>query len=120
MDEKEAIAWVRKLEDNTDMSDWREARTTMLQRLFDAFDIDEQGYLTKSILLELGEARRALGQKSSSWDEEKATKMLKRFDSDGDGRVSDAEFVMAFSESLPYDQVSIMDPEPPMLWYICD
>ena len=42
------------------------------------------------------------------------------FDSDGDGRVSDSEFVMAVSESLPYDQVSIMDPEPPMLWYICD
>jgi len=107
MDEKELSAWASKFEETLDMSDWREKRTTMLRRLFEAFDIETKGFLTKSILLELGEARRSLGHKSAEtqgWDEAKAAKMMNRFDSDGDGRVSDVEFVLAFSESLPYDE----------------
>ena len=91
-----------------DMSEWRDKRVGLLRRLFSVFDLADQGFLTRDILNELGQARRNLGHKASEWNEDKAKAMLKRFDKDGDGRVSDVEFVLAFSESLPYDETDFM------------
>ena len=46
---------------------------------------------------------RSLGQRGGSWTAEKNARLLRKIDTDGDGSVSQSEFVAYFSEGLPRD-----------------
>ena len=76
------------------------------QRLnvFSVFDLDGSQQIEMKELLELGKARRSLGQKSSEWTEEKNGRLLKKMDVDGDGNISAKEFSEYFEVALSRDQ----------------
>merc|ERR1711988_293235 len=81
-------------------------RRQRLQSVFGAFDLDRSGSIEVSELLELGRARRATGQRTGEWSPDRNRRLVQRLDTDGDGKVSEAEFVRHFSEALPYDESS--------------
>jgi tellurite resistance protein len=76
-------------------------RHAALRGVFRKFDLDRGGYVEAQELMVLGKARRTLGQKSGEWNEEKNTKLIKRMDTNGDGQISENEFIEFFSNALP-------------------
>ena len=75
-------------------------RRGQLAAVFALFDLDGSGSIESSELLELGKARRSLGQKSSSWSGAKNLRMMQRMDTDGDGTVCETEFIKHFARML--------------------
>merc|ERR1711957_1147670 len=67
-------------------------------------DLDGGGTIESSELMQLGQARRVLGQKDDEWTEEKNAALVKKLDTDGDGRVSCVEFVEHFERGMPKAQ----------------
>ena len=64
-------------------------RKNMLREVFRAFDIDNNGFITDNELLMLGKARRELGQKQGEWTKEMNASLMKRIDTDGDGKIKE-------------------------------
>ena len=55
-------------------------------------------------LFELGVARRHLKHRQVTWTEDMNTKLVKKIDSNKDGKIEKSEFVAHFSASLPTDR----------------
>jgi len=79
-------------------------RSHVIGEVFDLFDLDGLGTVQADELLLLGQARRTLGQKTGTWDEEKNKKFMAKIDKDGSGDCDRDEFVAHFSKALPFDQ----------------
>ena len=97
-------------------------RMGRLKSVFKAFDWNASGTVDIAELLEVGKARRTLGQKKTTWDEEKNRQYLMRMDTDGTGevvllffpvdrkrdcsvpQVDETEFVSHFNRILPQDK----------------
>jgi len=79
-------------------------RQVKLAEVFAQFDLDGGGSIDSTELMQLGEARRELGQKDDEWTEERNAKLVESLDSDGDGRVSCTEFVEHFERGMPKAQ----------------
>ena len=77
------------------------SRKYKLFQVFIEFDLDNSGEILTEELLELGKARRKLGQKSGEWTEEKNAKLVKKIDVNGDGVITMSEFTDFFAEALP-------------------
>ena len=77
------------------------SRKYKLFQVFIEFDLDNSGEILTEELLELGKARRKLGQKSGEWTEEKNAKLVKKIDVNGDGVIAMSEFTDFFAEALP-------------------
>ena len=77
-------------------------RLEALGEVFDVFDLDNEGKIEAKELLELGKARRRLGQKSGEWTEEMNNRLVTKMDINGDGLVDRDEFVDFFNKGLPY------------------
>ena len=77
------------------------SRKYKLFQVFIEFDLDNSGEILTEELLELGKARRKLGQKSGEWTEEKNAKLVKKIDVNGDGMIAMSEFIDFFAEALP-------------------
>ena len=77
-------------------------RAKPLEQVFEAFDLDGSGDVSKSELLALGEARRKLGQKQGNWSAEANQRCLAKIDADGNGQIEVGEFVRHFSEAMPW------------------
>merc|ERR1740117_383774 len=69
--------------------------------MFDQFDLDNSDFVESQELLQLGKARRSAGQKVGDWTEEKNSKLVKKMDVEGDGKIRKAEFVEYFEFALP-------------------
>jgi len=78
-------------------------RKNLLRDIFREFDLDNGGSIDSSELLELGKARRSLGQKASTWTEEKNARLVRKIDSNRDGDISESEFVNFFEDALTKD-----------------
>ena len=79
-------------------------RSRNLSALFALFDPDGTGSMDARRLLLIGRARRALGHKHALWSPEASNKLMESIGADSlsnEGRVTEAEFVEYFSESLP-------------------
>lgn len=59
--------------------------------------------------LHTGQARRSLGHKGGEWTEEKNRKLLRKIDVNGDGQISEEEFVEYFCGALPQDPSGFED-----------
>merc|ERR1719272_1258361 len=81
----------------------KEARVSALLKGFSEFDLDQSGMIESLELLELGKARRSLGQKENSWTEDKNTRLVRRMDENHDGVISASEFSDCFEQALPMD-----------------
>jgi len=75
-------------------------RVSGLQKVYREFDLDGGGDVGAEEMLELGQARRKLGQKSGEWTEEKNMKMMKEMGMDDAGNVSMENFVDFFVTKL--------------------
>ena len=71
-------------------------RAQRLEEVFNAFDLDSNGTISRGELLRLGSARRRLGQRSGEWNEEKNSALVAKMDKNGDGRIDRDEFVRHF------------------------
>ena len=71
----------------------KEHRTTSLQKVYTEFDLDGGGDVGSDEMLALGQARRALGQKSGEWTEANNEKLLRHMNADGEGNVTAESFV---------------------------
>lgn len=78
-------------------------RHMQLVSVFREFDLDETGYVEPAELLQLGKARRSLGQKSGKWTEEKNARLIEKMDKSGDGQICESEFVEHFDLALSQD-----------------
>ena len=83
-------------------------RERSLRAVFQKFDLDNDGVIHISELLDLGKARRKLGQKEGMWTEDKNQRFLKRLDQNQDGVISMAEFVLHFEEALPHEEADFL------------
>lgn len=79
----------------------KQARRAQLAHVFEVFDLDGSGMIEASELLELGKARRALGQKQGAWNERSNARMFKNMDTSQDGSVCQTEFINYFEGFLP-------------------
>ena len=80
-------------------------RETLLQDVFSAFDLDNDGFVDSEELLQLGAARQKLRQRGMVWTEEKNRVLVESLDKNTDGMVSEAEFVQGFDAKTPSDLV---------------
>jgi len=80
--------------------EYEQHRTQSLAALFDEFDLDSSGAITKEELQKLGEARRSLGQKKGAWTEEQNARLVAKIDQDGNGLIEKEEFVTHFNRAL--------------------
>merc|ERR1739848_953940 len=71
-------------------------RKQKLRELFRHFDLDAGGHVCDEEILELGQARRALGQKDGEWTPAKAQDMVNLMDPDHVGYIEEEEFVHYF------------------------
>jgi len=78
-------------------------RTSKLTIVFNEFDLDCGGTVGRVEMFALGQARRKLGQKSSSWTEQKNNDMLRKMGAE-DGEVTEENFVTYFDSSLPQEE----------------
>ena len=76
-------------------------RVEKLTDLFYQFDLDNSGFVEPQELLQLGKARRSAGQKVGDWTEEENSRLVKKMDAKGDGKIRKAEFVEYFEFALP-------------------
>ena len=53
--------------------------------------------------MQLGTARKRLGQKGRDWTESRNSALVESLDSNKDGRISSSEFVKGFSAKMPDD-----------------
>ena len=81
-----------------------EERRQQLVEVFKVFDLDKSGVIESSELLELGQMRRKLGQKSGEWNEEKNARLIKKMDANGDGKIQESEFAQFFEEALTQER----------------
>ena len=65
--------------------------------------LSPNGEVEKEELLRLGQERRRLGQKKGVWSEEQNAALMNAMDTDGNGHISQVEFVTHFSSALPED-----------------
>ena len=56
----------------------------------------KQKIVKQAELLELGQARRALGQKAGEWTEAQNNRLVGRMDTDGDGTISGSPCIEQF------------------------
>eukprot|EP00658_Telonema_sp_P-2_P023334 TRINITY_DN19347_c0_g1_i3.p1 TRINITY_DN19347_c0_g1~~TRINITY_DN19347_c0_g1_i3.p1 ORF type:complete len:1234 (-),score=409.87 TRINITY_DN19347_c0_g1_i3:112-3777(-) len=77
-------------------------RAGMLREVFKAFDIDSGGTIGSEELLALGKARRATGQASGDWTEQRNARLIARMTGDqgASGEVTENEFVTYFDDVL--------------------
>ena len=70
-------------------------RRQQLQRLFEEMDLDNSGFMDADEVSKLAQTRRKLYQKEGdkTWTEAMNNRLLKRIDTDGDGRIDKQEFV---------------------------
>jgi len=76
-------------------------RRMKLREVFKVFDFDNTKSLESSELLELGRARRSMGQKKGEWTEEMNARLVKKMDLNLDGKVDEFEFAKHFEQALP-------------------
>jgi len=103
----------RNLEESSDEEDDSEPerielppfkREAMLEILFEEFDGDRSGFVEAKELMQIGKARRELGQRDVPWTEKKTAALFEKIDADKDGKVDMGEFTAHFSASLPADR----------------
>jgi len=82
-----------------------ERRQKILKGVFKRFDWKHEGSIGSRGLKAVGEARRAAGHKEEAWTESQNLKLLRKIDSDDDGRISEDEFLAYFNKRLPQDAV---------------
>ena len=83
-----------------------ERRKKSLVKVFRAFDIYQRGQIGSRELKAIGSARRIAGHKgdyAGEWTESKNLMLMRRIDTNGDGKITEEEFVSYFTESLPSD-----------------
>ena len=85
-------------------ADEKEYRKKRLSECFKGFDIDGGGTMGSEELMELGTARRKLGQKSGTWTKEQNDRMIANMKDGKKGEVKEAEFVKFFEGMLPRDR----------------
>lgn len=85
-------------------ADDNEYRKKRLSECFKGFDIDGGGTMGSEELMELGTARRKLGQKSGTWTKEQNDRMIANMKDGKKGEVVEAEFVKFFVGMLPRDR----------------
>jgi len=73
----------------------------VLSLVFKEFDHDDNGNISSTELLKLGQARRSTGQKAGVWTDEQNRNLIAKMDANGDGVIDQSEFVRHFSSSLP-------------------
>jgi len=78
-------------------------RLAKLADLFAAFDINGDGFIQKSELKAVGDARTAQGHSSRHWTDAKNDGLIKEIDANQDGVISKEEFLDEFYEKLPFD-----------------
>ena len=81
-------------------------RQCALERVFGLFDLDGSGTIEAAELMELGQARRRLGQKGGEWTEEKNQRLVEKLGGSEDGQVRCVEFVRHFSSTLAHLRLS--------------
>ena len=91
-------------EESQGRSDYKMYRKERLQECFKGFDIDSGGTIGTDELMQLGTARRKLGQKSGTWTKEQNVRMISKMKGGGRGEVTEAEFVKFFDETLGRDR----------------
>ena len=69
--------------------------------MYATFDIDGTGKIEPDEILEIGKARRSLGQSAGKWTEEKNDRLVNKIDADHDGIISASEFSEHFEQALP-------------------
>ena len=74
------------------------------RQVYREFDLDGNGEVGADEMLELGQARRRLGQKSGKWTQEMNQNMLNRMGADRHRNVTMESFVSYFEEKLGTDE----------------
>jgi len=87
----------------------QEYRLRGLIEVYEAFDFDNDGHVGHDEMLELGQARRKLGHKTSIWTEEKNAQLMGNMRAGLDGApgpqfVTEANFVRYFNVTLTQNQ----------------
>jgi hypothetical protein len=72
--------------------------------VFSTFDLDGSGSIDASELMQLGKARRSLGQKTGAWTNDRNACLVHKMDANKDGVISGPEFAKHFDVALPKDQ----------------
>ena len=74
--------------------------------MFSTFDLDHDGSgsVEATELMQLGKARRSLGQKTGAWTNDKNARLVNKMDANKDGVISGPEFTKHFDVALPKDQ----------------
>ena len=75
-------------------------RANAMWEVFNYFDFDGSKTIDSDELMELGHARRALGQVKGVWDDESNRSLLALLGADSQGRVTGASFVKFFISEL--------------------
>ena len=70
-------------------------------KVYATFDVDGTGKIEPDELLEIGKARRSLGQSAGKWTEEKNDHLVNKIDANHDGIISASEFSEHFEQALP-------------------
>jgi len=79
-------------------------RKADLRTVFELFDLNGSGSLSKDELFLLGQKRRQLGQIGGTWTQEQNEKLLSKMNVSGNGKLSPSEFCDWFAEHLPMDE----------------
>ena len=79
---------------------WLAATTELMghRAVFHLFDLDNNNTIESEELMQLGAARRALGQKSGVWDEAANEKLVAKLGGSVDGKISGEKFVQYFAQ----------------------
>jgi len=92
------LTMAETIHDSTPQQGFREMA---LHSIYQVFDWDGNSTVSAEELYELGVARRHLNHRSQTWTEEANTKLVKRIDTNKDGKIDPVEFVAHFSAALP-------------------
>ena len=77
-----------------------ERRQESLWAVFHLFDLDDNSTIESSEMMQLGEARRKLGQVSGTWDKAKNAQLMEKLGGGRSGQVSGEMFVEHFELAL--------------------